>query len=105
MVAQFMTQAMEFRPRLFEFASHTLQQENYELAVWALGDLEYVKKSLQLVRNPFLGKFFRMTAGKLQEHIDRANAEIKERFAFEEFHKLVKNAKDEPSSMLDLSPF
>ena len=77
---EFITQVMEFEPSFFQFASETLQTENYKLAVWALGERRFVDLCRDgLVSRPqfsFGAPRIILSATKLEEFRARATDEL-----------------------------
>ena len=91
----FVTNVMQFDPRLFEFASETLRYGNFELAVWALGNRQFVIRCRNSIARaeammqqhgqyPFhLGSPRPvLTSEKLIEYYDRASRELNMHNAF-----------------------
>lgn len=80
--ANFMGQVMRFDPCLFECATKTLRDGNYELAIWALGDVRFMSNcvgGLRAEQRPgtfFLGPPVILTGEKFTEFLGRAEKEL-----------------------------
>ena len=97
---QFITRAMEWEPALFEFASQRLRSENYELALWALGDIEFTRSCVETIRGSRHAK--PLTPTRRHECLDRAFQE----WTFYTFKRAVRASTDDtPVSMLKHDDF
>lgn len=47
--AAFVADVMKFEPCLFEQASESLRNDNYELAIWAMSDRHFVRRCLERI--------------------------------------------------------
>lgn len=80
---EFITRAMEFHTGQFAHAAEGLRTTNYELAIWALADPEFLPLCIDGLRYGQYGTI--LTAEKLYEYYERARKDMIDRVAFETF--------------------
>lgn len=82
--SNFMVQIMQVDPCLFECASETMRNENFELAVWALGNDRFLRHCVEGIRSErmraegtlFFGSVIVLKAAKIDEIFIRAQSEL-----------------------------